>query len=296
MACQATLHMLTHFGGTRELAALAKILAAEQVNIEAIATVRLHGRMAMEMIVNVRQNENLGRLKKLLMYKSRELGFDMAFQKMEAYRKNKRLIVFDMDSTLVDMEIIDEIAKLAGVQREVARVTEKAMRGDLDFEESLRQRVSLLKGVTQEALEQIRQHIVLSKGVEELVRALKYLGYKIGVVTGGFDFFANHLKEMLVYYACNRLEMKRQKMDCIGKARILNDIACRENILPDQVVAVGDGSNDALMLGQAGLGIAYNAKKALADVANMSLGKERLTNILILLGITEEDLKVSLGC
>jgi phosphoserine phosphatase len=307
MACQATLHVLTHFGGTRELAALAKILAAEQVNIEAIATVRLHGRMAMEMIVNVRQNENLGRLKKQLMYKSRELGFDMAFQKMEAYRKNKRLIVFDMDSTLVDMEIIDEIAKAAGVQREVARVTEKAMRGDLDFEESLRQRVSLLKGITREALEQIRQHIVLSKGVEELVRALKYLGYKIGVVTGGFDFFANHLKEMLDldYAFANRLEMKNGKLtgrvmgdviDSAGKARILNDIACREHILPDQVVAVGDGANDALMLGQAGLGIAYNAKKALADVANMSLGKERLTNILILLGITEEDLKVSLGC
>jgi phosphoserine phosphatase len=307
MANQSALHVLTHFGGTQELAALAKIIAAEQVNIEAISTVRHHGRMAMEMIVNVRQSENLGRLKKQLMFKSRELGFDMAFQKMEAYRKNKRLIVFDMDSTLVDMEIIDEIAARAGVQREVARVTEKTMRGDLDFEESLRQRVSLLKGVKQEALMDIRQHLVLSKGVGELVRALKYLGYKIAVVTGGFDFFADHLKSVLDldYAFANRLEMKDGKLtgrvvgeviDSAGKARILNDIACQEKIMLDQVVAVGDGSNDALMLGQAGLGIAYNAKKALAEVANMSLGKERLTNILILLGITEEDLRESLAC
>jgi phosphoserine phosphatase len=259
------------------------------------------------MVVNVLDRENLSRLKKELMRKSRKLDFDMAIQKMEAYRKNKRLVVFDMDSTLVDVEIIDEIAARAGVQREVSRVTEKAMRGDLDFEESLRQRVALLKGIRQENLLELRQHIELSKGVEALIRTLKYLGFKIGVVTGGFDFFADHIKEKLDldYAFANSLEFKEGRLtgrltgniiDSAGKARILNDIACRENVLMDQVVAVGDGSNDALMLGQAGLGIAYNAKKVLTNVANMSLGKERLTNILILLGITEDDLRESLSC
>jgi phosphoserine phosphatase len=307
IANQGSLYVITHFGGTQALAALAKIVGDANVNIEAISTLHHHGQRAMEMVVNVLDRENLSRLKKELMRKSRKLGFDMAIQKMEAYRKNKRLVVFDMDSTLIDMEIIDEIAARAGVQREVSRVTEKAMRGDLDFEESLRQRVALLKGIRQENLLEIRQHIELSKGVEALIRTLKYLGFKIGVVTGGFDFFADHVKEKLGldYAFANSLEFKEGRLtgrltgniiDSAGKARILNDIACRENVLMDQVVAVGDGSNDALMLGQAGLGIAYNAKKVLTNVANMSLGKERLTNILILLGITEDDLRESLTC
>jgi phosphoserine phosphatase len=307
IANQGSLYVITHFGGTQALAALAKIIGDEHVNIEAISTLHHHGQRAMEMIVNILNRENLSRLKKRLMLKSREVGFDMAIQKLEAYRKNKRLIVFDMDSTLVDVEIIDEIAAQAGVLREVSRVTEKAMRGDLDFEESLRQRVALLKGVKQEDVLEFRQHIELSKGVEELIRTLQYLGFKIGVVTGGFDFFADYLKKKLNldYAFANSLELKKGRLtgrvtgnivDSVGKARILNDIACKENILMDQVVAVGDGANDALMLGQAGLGIAYNAKKALINAANMSLGKERLTNILILLGITEEDIKESYTC
>jgi len=215
------------------------------------------------------------------------------------------LIVFDMDSTLVDMEIIDEIALQAGVKREVSRVTEKAMRGDLDFEEALRQRVAFLKGISLDQLEDIRRKMVLSKGVKELVRTLKFLGYKIGVVTGGFNFFSNHLKDKFGFdYAfANRLELKNGRLtgrvtgdiiDAAGKARIINHIAQKEKILLDQVVAVGDGANDALMLGQAGLGIAYNARKSLVNAANMSIGKERLTNILILLGITEEDVQEAL--
>ena len=147
--------------------------------------------------------------------------------------------------------------------------------------------------------------MVLSKGVKELVSTLKFLGYKIGVVTGGFDFFSNHLKDKFGFdYAfANRLELKNGKLtgrvigdiiDAAGKARIINHIAREEKFLLDQVVAVGDGANDALMLGQAGLGIAYNARKSLVNAANMSIGKERLTNILILLGITEEDVQKAL--
>jgi phosphoserine phosphatase len=241
------------------------------------------------------------------MAKSRELNTDLAIQRMEAYRKNKRLIFFDMDSTLVDMEVIDEMARRADVFREVARITEKAMQGEFDFEESLVQRVALLKGLTVQALTEIRDTLRLSEGVEELVRTLKWLGYKTGVVTGGFDFFSDHMKEKLGFdYAySNRLEIKNGALtgrvigkivDAAEKARIVNQTACDHGILLDQTVVVGDGANDALMLGQAGLGIAYNAKKRLDRVANVSLGRTRMAHVFHLLGITEEDIQAATAC
>ncbi|UCG64296.1 MAG: phosphoserine phosphatase SerB [Deltaproteobacteria bacterium] len=304
---QRNLYVLTHFGGTRALAELSKILADENVNIETIATLNHHGARSVEMVINVNAALNLSRLKQRIMVKSREFNTDLALQKMEAYRKNKRLIFFDMDSTLVDMEIIDEMAKRAGVHREVARITEKAMRGDFDFEESIMQRVALLKGLTVEELTEIRDTIRLSEGVEELVTTLKWLGYKMGVVTGGFDFFADHLKEKLGFHYAysNRLELKNGALtgrvegkiiDAAEKARIVNQIPCDEGILLDQTVVVGDGANDALMLGQAGLGIAYNAKKRLDRVANVALGRARMAHIFHLLGITEEDIAEATQC
>jgi len=304
---QRNLYVLTHFGGTRALAELSTILAEENVNIETIATLSHHGARSVEMVINVNRALNLSRLKQRVMVKSRELDTDLSLQKMEAYRKNKRLIFFDMDSTLVDMEIIDEMAKRAGVHREVARITEKAMRGDFDFEESLIQRVALLKGLTVEDLTEIRDNVRLSEGVEELAVTLKFLGYKMGVVTGGFDFFADDMKEKLGFdYAfSNRLELKRgvltgrvegKIVDAAEKARIVSQIACDEGILLDQTVVLGDGANDALMLGQAGLGIAYNAKRGLERVANVALGKDRMAHIFHLLGITEEDIAEAAEC
>jgi phosphoserine phosphatase len=304
---QRNLYVLTHFGGTPALAEISRILGEENANIEMISTLFHQGIRSVEMIVNVNGAKSLGRLKERIMVKSHEMNIDLALQKMEAYRKNKRLIFFDMDSTLVDMEIIDEMALRAGVHREVARITEKAMRGDLDFEESLVQRVALLKGLQMGELEEIRSGMRLSEGVEELVATLKWLGYKLGVVTGGFDFFSDHLKEKLGFdFAfANRMEIKNNALtgrvtgeiiDAAKKARIVNQTACDQGILLDQTVVVGDGANDALMLGQAGLGIAYNAKKRLDRVANVSLGKARLTNILQILGVTEEDIAEALSC
>ncbi len=304
---QRNLYVLTHFGGTRALAELSNILAEESVNIETISSLNHHGARSVEMVINVNAAQNLSRLKQKIMVKSRELNTDLALQKMEAYRKNKRMIFFDMDSTLVDMEIIDEMAKRAGVHREVARITEKAMRGDFDFEESLIQRVALLKGLSVADLSAIKEDIRLSEGVEDLAITLKFLGYKMGVVTGGFDFFADHLKEKLGFdYAySNRLEIKKGALtgrveggviDAAEKARIVNQIACDEGILLDQTVVVGDGANDALMLGQAGLGIAYNAKKGLDRVANVALGRARMAHIFHLLGITEEDIAEAIEC
>jgi phosphoserine phosphatase len=304
---QRNLYVLTHFGGTRAMAELSKILAEENVNIETIASLNHHGARSVEMVINVNEALSLSRLKQSIMVKSRELDTDLAIQKMEAYRKNKRLIFFDMDSTLVDMELIDEMAKRAGVHREVARITEKAMRGDFDFEESIMQRVALLKGLTVEELTEIRDTVRLSEGVGELITTLKWLGYKMGLVTGGFDFFADYLKEWLGFdYAySNRLELKNGALtgwvkgkiiDAAEIARIVNQISCDEGILLDQTVVVGDGANDALMLGQAGLGIAYNAKKRLNRVANVALGRARMAHIFHLLGITEEDIAEAAEC
>ena len=302
---QRNLYVLTHFGGTRALAELSKILGEENVNIEMISTLSHHDALSVEMILNVNSASSFNRVKRQIMIKSRELNIDLALQKMEAYRKNKRLIFFDMDSTLVDMEIIDEMARRAGIYREVSRITEKTMRGDFDFEESLIQRVALLKGLTVAELTEIRDNMRLSQGVEELTTTLKWLGYKLGVITGGFDFFSDYLKEKLGFDLAfaNRLEIKNnaltgkiigQVIDAAQKARIVNQTSSEQGILLDQTVVVGDGANDSLMLGQAGLGIAYNAKKGLDRAANVSLGRSRLTNILYLLGVTEEDIKEAL--
>jgi phosphoserine phosphatase len=206
-----------------------------------------------------------------------------------------------MDSTLVEMEIIDEMARRAGVFREVSRITEKARRGDIDFEEALTQRVALLKGLKVEELEKIRNEMRLSEGAEDLVETLKGLGYKLGLVSGGFDYFADFLKEKLTldFSFANQLEIKNgvltgkvlgKIVDNTHKAKIVNMVASREGVLLDQTVAIGDGANDVLMLGQAGLGIAYNAKEKLERAANMSLGRARLKNILYILGISEEEM------
>ena len=304
---QRSLYVLTHFGDSRALAELSHVLAEEKVNIETISTITHHGARSVEMTINVHGAASIDRLKQKLMLKSHELNIGLGLQKMEAYRKNKRLIFFDMDSTLVDMEVIDEMARSAGVFREVARITDRAMRGEFDFEASLLQRVALLKGLSEEELVRIRDQVPLSPGVEDLVTTLKWLGYKIGIVTGGFDFFADHMKDKLGFdFAfANKLEMKNgaltgkvvgQVVDAAQKARFVNQTACDEGILLDQTVCVGDGANDALMLAQAGLGIAYNAKKGLDRVANVSLGRSGMRDIFHLLGITEEDITEALAC
>jgi phosphoserine phosphatase len=303
---QKSLYVLTYFGGTRALAELSQILGEEGVNIEVISSLAYHGPRSVEMILNINGSSGLTRLKQRIMVKSREIGIDLALQKMEAYRKNKRIVFFDMDSTLLDMEIIDEMARRAGVYREVARITEKAVRGDLDFEEALRQRVAMLKGLTVGELTEIRDHMKISPGVDELLSTLKRLGYKLCLITGGFDFFSDYLKTKygFDFAFANSIEIKNGALtgriagrivDAAEKARIVNQISLEQGILLDQTVVVGDGANDALMLGQAGLGIAYNANTKLDQVAHGSLGKSRLMNILHFLGITEEDVRESLA-
>jgi phosphoserine phosphatase len=278
------LFVLTLFGGTRALAAISNILGEERANIEIITNLTHHSANCIELTVNVNGVESLNRLKERVMSTSHELNIDLALQRIDAYRKNKRLVFFDMDNTLIDMEIIDEMARSAGVWEEVSRITEKAMRGDLDFADSMMQRVALLKGLRLEDLERVRDQMSLSEGADALVATLKRFGYKVGLVSGGFHFFADFLRERLHldFVFANELEIKNgfltgkllsTVVDDAEKAKILNRFSREQGILLDQTVAIGDGANDVLMLGQAGLGIAYNAKRKLDHVAQMSLGE-----------------------
>jgi phosphoserine phosphatase len=299
--------VLTYFGDTNALAGLSKVLADENANIEMISGQSHHGARSFEMIVNIIGVESFDRLKSRLMSKGRELNVDLAVQTMAAYRKNKRMICFDMDSTLVDMEGIDEMARRAGVHREVARITDKAMRGEFDFAASLRQRVAMLSGLALNDVIEIRNEMVLSQGADALLTTLKWLGFKLGIVSGGFDIFAEYLKDRyrLDFAYANQLEIQNGALtgkvrgdivDAAQKARVVNRLACDMGIPLDQVVAIGDGANDSLMLTQAGLGIAYNAKKGLDRVANAALSKAHFNHIFHLLGITEEDIQEAMSC
>lgn len=304
--------VITFFGNTRALTDITAVIARENVNIIKIAN--LGGRTAegprreaecIELLVDAGGNGVVPRLKEGLIGVSHDLGVDLAVQRLDAYRKGKRIVFFDMDMTLVDMEVIDEMAGAAGVREEVSRVTQKAMRGDIDFEESLRQRVALLKGLDRDAIERIRNGLRLSEGAEVLVATLKRLSFVLGVVSGGFHIFADHLVEQLGldFAYANRLEFKDDKLtgrvtgtvvDDAEKAKIVNRVSAERGILLDQTVAIGDGANDRLMLGQAGLGIAYNAGQGLAQSAGTTLAHKKLKNILYILGITEDDIQDSM--
>ncbi len=295
------LFVLTFFGGTSVLAEVASILGKENANIQKISNLTIDSARCIELVIDARRVQDMARLKQELMQRTYELHIDLAVQKMESYRKSKRLVFFDMDRTLIDMEVIDEMARAAGVHDEVSRVTEKAMRGDIDFEDSLRQRTALMKGLKLDQLKEIRDGMRISEGARDLIATLKRLGYKMGVVSGGFTFFADHLRDQLGldFAFANELDMKADALtgrlrgeiiDDAQKAKLVNRVSREMGVLLDQTVAVGDGANDRLMLGQAGLGIAYNAHPGLERSASASLGRSRLMNILYILGVNESDI------
>jgi len=228
-----------------------------------------------------------------------KLGLDVVIQDLDKSAKEKRLIVFDMDSTIVDFETINQIAQAAGVDREVEEITKRAMNGELDFVEALRSRVGLLRGTPVEALEEIAANIQLTPGSEELIHHLKEVGYKTALISGGFTYFTDILKERLGfdYTFANVLEIRDglltgeidgEIIDAAAKGRIVNDLARLEGISPDSIVAVGDGANDCLMIQNAGLGVAFNAKEILKKVSDGSLSKENLIGLLNVLGLAEK--------
>ena len=230
-----------------------------------------------------------------------ETGIDISFYIDDIYRHARRLVVFDMDSTLIQGEAIDELADVAGVGDRVAQITKAGMQGKLDFRESLIQRVALLKDVEENVLSFVAQNLVLTEGAERVIRKLKQLGYKIGIISGGFEYFGKHLQKKLGldYVFTNQLEIASGKLtgkitgdiiDGQKKAEILKTIAQVENISLQQTIAVGDGANDLPMISIAGLGVAFHAKPIVKENTQRSISSVGLDGLLYLMGMSEREI------
>ena len=288
------------------LARVSSVVSGHALNIDAIN--RLSGRIPLGELprmskacveFSVRgQLADLGQFRAELLELASEMDVDLAFQEDNMYRRNRRLVAFDMDSTLIEAEVIDELAKVAGVGEEVSAITGQAMRGEIDFSESLRRRVALLKGLDESVLEEIARELPLTEGAEHLVSTLRSLGYKTAILSGGFTYFGNRLQQRLgIDYAyANELEIRDGKVtgqlngtivDGERKAALLRDIAAREGIDLEQVISVGDGANDLPMLSIAGLGIAFRAKPLVVQSAEQAISTLGLDGILYLLGISD---------
>lgn len=290
----------------QQIAAATKVLAEQELNIDAIR--RLTGRVPLEgNKTNVRAciefsvrgtPKDKEKLQGDLMALSTALGMDFSFQQDSMYRRMRRLICFDMDSTLIETEVIDELAERAGVGAEVKRITERAMRGEIDFSESFRERVALLKGLDESVMKDIAENLPITEGVERLMYVLKKYGYKIAILSGGFTYFGNYLKEKfgIDYVYANRLEIVDGKLtgrylgdivDGKRKAELLQLLAQVENVDIAQTIAVGDGANDLPMLSAAGLGIAFHAKPKVKETARQAINTIGLDGVLYFLGFKD---------
>lgn len=298
-------YALTLFGheiAPGAIATLADALARRGTNIDKIHKLSAHTFSCLEMLLSSPEEEDLQQLKQILLPLGKQFGVDLAIQRENVYRRAKRLVVLDMDSTLTQGEVIDELALRHGVGEAVARITERAMQGELDFEQALRERVKLLEGLPLTTLNEVRAHIRLTPGGHDLLHALKKLGYRVAVISGGFTYFTDWLKQQLSldYAYANELEVREGRLtgrlkgvivDARRKADLLETIAQGEGITLDQVIAVGDGANDLQMLKRAGLGIAFNPKRSLRESADHTLDQPQLDSILYLLGIREFELE-----
>jgi len=289
-----------------QLAAVSKVISESGLNIDNIT--RLSGRVSLSdedastkaSIEFSLRGEPDETFRSQLVKVSTELDIDIAVQEDNIFRRHRRLVAFDMDSTLIDTEVIDEMATMMGVGEAVAGITERAMQGELDFSESLRERVSLLRGMTETDMQKIAARLPLMEGASHLINTLSKLGYKTAILSGGFNYFGEVLQKNLGidYVYANKLEIVSGKLtgnvvppivDGARKAELLESLAKRENISLQQVVAVGDGANDLAMLQKAGLGIAFHAKPYLKENTKQSISTLGLDSILYLMGIRDRD-------
>ncbi len=244
---------------------------------------------------------DIAKMHSMFLQISQDMQLDIAVQEDNLYRRSRKLVCFDMDSTLIQAEVIDELAKVAGVGKEVAAITESAMRGEIDFSESFKRRMALLKGLDESTLQQIAENLPVTDGTERLISNLKRFGYKVAILSGGFTYFAEYLQKKfdIDYIFANQLDFENGKLtgkvkgeiiDGAMKAKLLRDLAQREQLSLEQVIAVGDGANDLPMLSIAGLGIAFHAKPIVKEQAQHSIATLGLDAILYLLGMRDREI------
>ena len=307
-------YILTVIGrrlSAKQIAAATKIIHQQGLNIDSI--LRLTGRQSiMHPERNVRAciefslrgtPLNKSQMQAELMQVASEMGIDFSFQKDDMYRRSRRLICFDMDSTLIQTECIDELAKRAGVGEQVAEITARAMRGEIDFKESFTERVALLKGLDSSVMQDIAEHLPITEGADRLMTVLKRCGYKIAILSGGFTYFGEYLQRRygIDYVYANELEIgedgkltgrfKGEIVDGHRKAELLKLIAQVEKVNLAQTIAVGDGANDLPMISDAGLGIAFHAKPKVVANAEQSINSIGLDGILYFLGFKDSYLE-----
>lgn len=291
----------------KQIAAVTTIIADQNLNIDSIQ--RLTGRVPLEETAesrtkscvefSVRGNpRDVSEMQSQFMQLSGSEDFDISLQEDTMYRRCRRLVCFDMDSTLIETEVIDELAMRAGVGDKVKAITERAMRGEIDFDESFRERVSLLKGLDESVMRDIAEHLPVTEGVGRMMEVLKRAGFKTAILSGGFTYFGNYLKQKfgIDYVYANELEIVDGKLTgrYVGeivngrrKAELLRLLAQVENIDIAQTIAVGDGANDLPMLATAGLGIAFHAKPKVKATAGQSISTIGLDGVLYFIGFKD---------